>query len=79
MNNVILVFGMKHTGDYTAYFLSIVTVYKCDSFSICSYRNLNNIYGFWCSKVRKEAKYPGNAEFPCLEVFCWKRVWATFC
>lgn len=64
MNNVILVFGTKHTVNHLVHYLSIVTAYKCDSFSMCLHSNLNSIYGFWCAMMRKEAKYPGNAAFP---------------
>lgn len=64
MVNVILIFGTKQTVDHLVQYLSILTAYKVDSFSMCSYSNLNNIYGFGCAMVRKESKYPGNAALP---------------
>lgn len=64
MDNIFVIFGTKHTVDRLVQYLSILTAYKVDSFSMCSCSNLNNIYGFGCVMVRKEAKYPGNAALP---------------
>lgn len=43
---IILVFGMKHTSNRLVHYLSIITVYKCGSFSMRTCSILNNIYGF---------------------------------
>lgn len=64
MDNVILIFEMKHIVDHLVRYLRISTAYKVDPFSMCLYSILNNIYGFGCVMVRKEAKYPGNAALP---------------
>lgn len=64
MDNVIQIFEMKLTVDHLVWYLSISIAYKVDSFSMCLYSILNNIYGFGCVMVRKKVKYSGNAAFP---------------